>query len=92
MQLCLVAELEAQNLNFHKIKLKDMNSNEPQKPQLNIGAVMCSYLILDKSNKVVAEKATLEQAEFYVKARPYLRYEKFEQSTESVACDLDGIL
>jgi hypothetical protein len=63
-----------------------------QKPQSNIGAVMCSYLILDKSNKVVVEKATLEQAEQYVKARPYLRHEKFEISTESVACDLDGIL
>lgn len=54
--------------------------------------VMCSYLILDKTNKVVAEKATLEEAKMYVKARPYLKYEKFEQPTESVSCDLDGIL
>jgi hypothetical protein len=70
----------------------DKSSLEAQNQTSCLGAVMCSYLILDKSNKVVAEKATLEQAEFYVKARPYLRYEKFEQPTESVACDLDGIL
>ena len=63
-----------------------------QKPQSNIGAVMCSYLILDKTNKVVTEKETLEEAEMYVKARPYLKYEKFEQPIESVACDLDDIL
>ena len=60
--------------------------------QLRVSDVMCSYLILDKSNKVVAEKAILEEAEQYVKARPYLRYEKFELPTESVACDLDDIL
>lgn len=54
--------------------------------------VTYSYLILDKTNKVVAEKATLEEAESYVKARPYLKYEKFEVPTESFACDLDGIL
>lgn len=64
------------------------NENQPS----CLGAVMCSYLILDKSNKVVAEKATLEQAEMHVKARPYLKYEKFELPTESVACDLDDIL
>jgi hypothetical protein len=70
----------------------DKTSNLEQNPPLQQTAVMCSYLILDKSNKVVAEKATLEQAEQYVKVRPYLRYEKFEIPTESVACDLDGIL
>ena len=64
------------------------NENQPS----CLGAVMCSYLILDKTNKVVAEKSTLEQAKIYVKARPYLKYEKFEHPTESVACDLDGIL
>jgi hypothetical protein len=67
-------------------------NNLPHNPPLQQTAVMCSYLILDKSNKVVAEKATLEQAEQYVKIRPYLRHEKFEIPTESVACDLDGIL
>ena len=50
------------------------------------------YLILDKKNKVVKEKATLEEAESYVKARPYLKYEKFEIPKKSVACDLDDIL
>lgn len=60
--------------------------------KLNKHDVMCSYLILDKTNKVVSEKATLEEAEIYVKARPYLKYEKFEQPTENVACDLDDIL
>jgi len=70
----------------------DKTSNLEQNPPLQQTDVMCSYLILDKSNKVVAEKATLEQAEQYVKVRPYLRYEKFEIPTESVACDLDGIL
>lgn len=63
-----------------------------EKLQLHKHSVVCSYLILDKSNKVVAEKATLEDAEMYIKARPYLKYEKFEIPNESVACDLDNIL
>ena len=65
--------------------------NTPQKPQLHKHSVVCSYLIMDKTNKVVAEKATHEEAKMYVKARPYLKYEKFEMPTESDACDLDGI-
>lgn len=73
-------------MNTDKISIE--NESQPS----CLGVVMCSYLILDKSNKVVAEKSTLEQAEQYVKAKPYLRYEKFEIPTESVACDLDGIL
>lgn len=68
-----------------------MNNNN-ENSALNKPAVMCIYLILDKTNKVVTEKATLEEAEMYVKERPYLKYEKFQQPTESVACDLDGIL
>ena len=68
-----------------------MNNNN-ENSALNKTAVMCSYLILDKTNKVVTEKETLKEAEMYVKARPYLKYEKFEQPIESVACDLDDIL
>lgn len=64
----------------------------PQKNQLHKHSVVCSYLILDKANKVVAEKSTLKDAEMYVKAKPYLKYEKFEMPNESVACDLDDIL
>jgi hypothetical protein len=57
-----------------------------------LGDVMCSYLILDKSNKVFTEKATLDEAKSFVAARPYLRYESFELHNTSVACDLDDIL
>ena len=68
------------------------DSKNTKTKQCTIPSVVCSYLILDKTNKVVAEKATLEDAEMYVKARPYLKYEKFEMPNKSVACDLDDIL
>ena len=70
---------------------KEVNVTELREA-LHIAGVVCSYLILDKTNKVVAEKATLKEAKMYVKVRPYLKYEKFEIPSESVACDLDGIL
>jgi hypothetical protein len=49
------------------------------------------YLILDKSNKVVAEKKTKEDAELYVQHRPYLRYVEFIANQDSVKSDLDDI-
>jgi hypothetical protein len=69
---------------------KTLKNNETT--QLGIGAVIGSYLILDKSNKVVTEKSTLDEAKSFVAARPYLRYESFELPNTSVACDLDDIL
>jgi hypothetical protein len=53
---------------------------------------MITYLILDKSNKIVAEKDTLDEAISYVLSRPFLRYESFELPKEKVSCDLDDIL
>ena len=52
---------------------------------------MITYLILDKTNKIVAEKDTLDEAKSYVLSRPYLRYESFELPKEKVLCDLDDI-
>ena len=49
------------------------------------------YLILDKSNKVVAEKKTKEDAELYVQQRPYLRYVEFIANQDSVKSDLDDM-
>jgi hypothetical protein len=49
------------------------------------------YLILDKSNMVVAEKKTKEDAELYVQQRPYLRYEEFILNEDNVKSDLDDI-
>jgi hypothetical protein len=49
------------------------------------------YLILDKSNKVVAEKKTKEDAELYVQQRPYLRYVEFIANQDNVKSDLDDI-
>jgi hypothetical protein len=49
------------------------------------------YLILDKSNKVVAEKKTKEDAELYVQHRPYLRYVEFIANQDSVKSDLDDM-
>lgn len=71
--------------------MKESNKQAVTKPS-TIDDVMCSYLILDKSNKVVAEKTTLDEAKSFVVARPYLRYESFELPNTSVACDLDDIL
>ena len=36
--------LKTKTLNKHRIMLENENSNEPQKPQLNIGAVISSAL------------------------------------------------
>jgi hypothetical protein len=52
---------------------------------------MNTYLILDNTNKIVAEKYTLDDAKSYVLTRPYLRYESFELPKENVLCDLDDI-
>jgi hypothetical protein len=52
---------------------------------------MITYLILDNTNKIVAEKDTLDEAKSYVLSRPYLRYESFELPKENVLCDLDDI-
>jgi len=52
---------------------------------------MITYLILDNTNKIVAEKDTLDEAKSYVLSRPYLRYESFELPKEKVSCDLDDI-
>ena len=51
-----------------------------------------NYLILDKNNKVVAEKATEKEARLYIKHKPNLKYQKFELEENNVACDLDDIL
>jgi hypothetical protein len=37
--------LKTKALNKDKMKLEEQNSNEPQKPQLNIGAVSSSVLM-----------------------------------------------
>ncbi len=50
-----------------------------------------TYLILNKQNKVVAEKKTLKEAEDYVKERPYLRFESFAPPTDTDYGDLDDI-
>jgi len=52
---------------------------------------MITYLILDNTNKIVAEKYTLDEAKSYVLSRPYLRYESFELPKEKISCDLDDI-
>lgn len=49
------------------------------------------YLILDKQNKVVAEKKALEEAEGYVVKRPYLRFVEFHHEENYSKCDLDEI-
>ena len=45
----------------HGIKLEDMNSNEPQKPQLNMGAVTHSRISGKTHIMVMRIKATIEQ-------------------------------
>jgi hypothetical protein len=73
-------------------KMDDAKSMMSESQPSCLGAVIGSYLILDKSNKVVTEKSTLDEAKSFVAARPYLRYESFELPNTSVACDLDDIL
>ena len=51
-----------------------------------------TYLILDETNKVVAEKATEKEAKLYIKHKPNLKYQEFEYEENNVACDLDEIL
>jgi hypothetical protein len=60
--------------------------------KLTIPDVVCSYLVLDETNKVVAEKATEKEVKLYIKHKPNLRYQKFELEENNVACDLDDIL
>ena len=67
------------------------SSKELRQPTLQQQNVVCGYLILDKSNKVVSEKITLEDAKAYVSARPYLRYESFELPNTRDKCDLDDV-
>ena len=51
-----------------------------------------TYLILDETNKVIAEKATEKEAKLYIKYKPNLKYQEFELEDNTVACDLDDIL
>jgi transposase-like protein len=41
--------LKLKTLNLDKMKIEEQNLNEPQKPQLNIGAVSGSLLTLKRS-------------------------------------------
>ena len=43
-QVYLVADLKAQTLNLDKMKIETQNSDKPQKPQLNILAVIRSKI------------------------------------------------
>ncbi len=70
------------------MKNEDSKTEQP----CTIQNVVCSYLILDETNKVVAEKATEKEAKLYIKHKPNLRYQKFELEENDVACDLDDIL